>query len=44
MKWINFRGIKEFITGYNKRKHQGIKNQKPKELFIFENKNHLSVA
>src|SRR5690606_18817765 len=23
-----YQGVKEFITGYNKRKHQGIKNQK----------------
>lgn len=39
-----YQGVKEFITGYNKRKHQGIKNQKPKDLFKFEYTNHLSVA
>lgn len=39
-----YQGIKEFITRYNKRKHQGIKNQKPKDLFKFEYTNHLSVA
>lgn len=39
-----YQGIKKFINGYNKRKHQGIKNQKPKDLFKFEYENHLSVA
>ncbi|MGB3452572.1 MAG: IS3 family transposase [Moheibacter sp.] len=39
-----YQGIKEFMIGYNKRKHQGINEQKPNKLFSFENENNLSVA
>lgn len=39
-----YEGIDQFIRGYNRRKHQGIKNQKPKELYNIKNKNYLSVA
>lgn len=37
-------GIKDFIEGYNKRKHQGINNQKPINLFIFEKPFQLKSA
>lgn len=37
-------GIKDFIEGYNKRKHQGINNQKPINLFIFEQPFQLKSA
>lgn len=39
-----YEGIDQFIRGYNRRKHQGIKNQKPKELYNIKNNNYLSVA
>lgn len=39
-----YEGIEEFIIGYNRRKHQGIKNRKPIDLFEFKDKNYLSVA
>ena len=37
-------GIKDFIEGYNKRKHQGINNQKPINIFIFEKPFQLKSA
>lgn len=39
-----YQGIKNFIEGYNKRKHQGINDQKPIELYNFVNVNKLKVA
>ena len=39
-----YEGIDQFIRGYNRRKHQGIKNQKPKELYTMKKNNYLSVA
>lgn len=37
-------GIKNFIEEYNKRKHQGINNQKPINLYIFEKPFQLKSA
>lgn len=42
--WELYQGIKDFIEQYNKRKHQGISNQKPIELFKFESNNQLKSA
>ena len=39
-----YEGIQDFIKGYNKRSHQGINNQKPKDLFNFELTNQLKSA
>ncbi len=42
--WELYEGIQDFIKGYNKRSHQGINNQKPKDLFNFELTNQLKSA
>lgn len=42
--WELYEGIQDFIKGYNKRNHQGINNQKPKDLFNFELTNQLKSA
>jgi putative transposase len=42
--WELYQGIKEFIEQYNKRKHQGINNQKPIELYKFKQNNQLKSA
>ena len=42
--WELYEGIQGFIKGYNKRSHQGINNQKPKDLFNFELTNQLKSA
>ena len=42
--WELYEGIQDFIKGYNKRSHQGIDNQKPKDLFNFELTNQLKSA
>ncbi|MHA6727063.1 IS3 family transposase [Chryseobacterium sp. A301] len=42
--WELYEGIQDFIIGYNKRSHQGINNQKPKDLFNFELTNQLKSA
>lgn len=42
--WELYQGIKEFIGGYNGRSHQGIDNQKPKDLYKFEPTNQLKSA
>ena len=39
-----YQGIKEFIKGYNQRKHQGIDRQKPIDLYKFEKENQLKYA
>ena len=39
-----YEGIQDVIKGYNKRSHQGINNQKPKDLFNFELTNQLKSA
>lgn len=39
-----YQGIKEFINGYNQRKHQGIGNKKPMKLYNIKKENYLSVA
>lgn len=39
-----YQGIKEFINGYNQRKHQGIGNKKPMKLYKIKKENYLSVA
>ncbi|MRI64687.1 IS3 family transposase [Ornithobacterium rhinotracheale] len=41
--WELYRGIKDFIENYNKRKHQGT-NQKPINLFNFKTKYQLKYA
>ncbi len=43
-KLVKYEGIQDFIEGYNKRSHQGINNQKPKDLFNFELTNQLKSA
>ena len=42
--WELYEGIQDFIKCYNKRSHQGINNQKPKDLFNFELTNQLKSA
>ena len=42
--WELYEGIQDFIKGYNKRSHQGINNQKQKDLFNFELTNQLKSA
>ena len=37
-------GVKNFIEEYNQRKHQGIRNQKPKDLYKFEKLIQLKSA
>ena len=37
-------GIKNFIEEYNQRKHQGIRNKKPKDLYKFERTIQLKSA
>lgn len=39
-----YKGIDQFIEGYNRRKHQGIGRKKPIELYGFEQKNKLKSA
>ncbi|QOR73874.1 IS3 family transposase [Cruoricaptor ignavus] len=42
--WELYEGIRDFISGYHRRSHQGINLQKPKDLFIFEPTNKLKSA
>lgn len=39
-----YEGIRDFIAGYNNRKHQGINNQKPKDLMTFNPNYKLKSA
>ncbi len=39
-----YEGIRDFIGGYNNRKHQGINCQKPKDLIQFEPNYQLKSA
>ncbi|WP_221403263.1 hypothetical protein [Weeksella sp. HMSC059D05] len=37
-------GVKNFIEEYNQRRHQGIENKKPKDLYKFEKTIQLKSA